>query len=157
MRVEYHPTTLPHMEDVYTVVRDRGMSTFQTLCALSDNPSNPTYLSLGHFHWWTTHLLPTIDKTNVSFNIFSGGKLTNNRYSSYGSANQLITSNPLFIKAICWDTGLSTTRPLCALSSGPLNSTFNSWTILIGNHCPITFCLHLSHATDPRWQFTNNF
>jgi len=49
----------------------------------------------------TTHLLPTIDKTNVNFNSFSGGKLTNNGYSSYGSANQLITSKPLFIKATC--------------------------------------------------------
>ena len=66
------------------------------------------------------HSLPTIDKTNVNFNSFSGGKGTNNRYSSSGSANQLITSKPSFIKATCWDTGLSTTRPLCALSSDPL-------------------------------------
>jgi len=81
---------------------------------------------LDTFHWLTTHLLPTIDKTSVNFNSFSGGKLTNNRYSSYGSANQQITSKPLFIKATCWDTGLSTTRPLCALSSDPLNTSFNS-------------------------------
>ena len=72
--------------------------------------------------------LPTIDKTNVNFNSFSGGKLTNNRYSSHGSANQLITSKPLFAKATCWDTGLSTTRPLCALSSDLFNTSFNSWT-----------------------------
>ena len=25
------------------------------------------------------------------------------------------------------------------------------------NHCPVTFCWHQSHATDPRWQSTNNF
>ena len=83
---------------------------------------------------WTPYIgepltqLLTIDKTNVNFNSFSGGKRTNNRYSSYGSANQLITSKPLFIKATCWDIGLSTTRPLCALSSDPFNTQFYSWT-----------------------------
>ena len=36
-------------ENVYTVVTTKALSTFQTLCALSDNPSNPKYLSLGQF------------------------------------------------------------------------------------------------------------
>jgi len=80
--------------------------------------------------------LPTINKTNVNFNSLSGGKRTNNRYRRSGSANQLITFKTLFIKATCWDTGLSITRPLCALSSDPLNTSVNSWTILIGKPLP---------------------
>jgi len=144
MLVEFHSTTFPlrrTMEGrrqlkkyqvgrtVYSVVRDRGLSTFQTLCALSDNPSNPTYLSLGQiFIGEPLTQQPTSNKTNVNFNSLSGGKSTNNNYSSSSRTNQLITSKPIFIKATCWDTGLFTTRPLCALSSGSLNPTFNSWT-----------------------------
>ena len=121
MRVEYHPTTRPLMENVYIVVRDRSLSTFQTLCALSANPSIPTYLSLGHFLIGEALTqLPTINKTYVNFNRLSVGKRNNNRYRSSGSANQLITSEISFSKATCWDTGLSAGRPLCALSSDPL-------------------------------------
>ena len=119
--IELWVLMFPLKENVYIVVRARGLSTFQTLCALSDNPSNPTYLSLGHFLIGEPLTqLPAIDKSNVTFNGFPGGNRTNNRYSSSGSANQLITSKPSFFKATCWDTGLSTTRTLCALSSNPL-------------------------------------
>ena len=42
------------------------------LCALSDNPSNPTYLSLGHFHIGEPITqLPAIDVTNVKINRLS--------------------------------------------------------------------------------------
>jgi len=102
--------------------------------------------------------LPTINKTNVNFNSLSGGKRTNNRYRRSGSANQLITFKTLFIKATCWDTGLSITRPLCALSSDPLNTSVNSWTILIGK--PLPNYLLLTSVTcnrHSRWQSTNNF
>jgi len=107
------------------------------LYALSDNSFNPTYLSLGHsLIGEPLTQLPAINKTNVNFNRLSGGKRTNNRYSSSGSANQQITSKLSFVKATCWDTGLSTTRPLCALSSDSLNPTFNYWHILIGKPLP---------------------
>ena len=49
-------------------------------------------------------------------------------------------------------------RPLCALSSDPLNPTFNSLTILIGK--PLPNYLLLTSVTcnrHPRWQSTNNF
>ena len=69
--MEYHPTTLPLTENVYTVVRTKGLSTFQTLCALSDNFPNPTYLSLGHFLVGEPLTrLPAIDKTNVNLIVF---------------------------------------------------------------------------------------
>ena len=89
------------------------------------------------------HSLPTIDKTNVNFNSFSGSKDTNNRYSSSGSANQLITSKPSFIKATCWDTGLSTTRPYVPYPT----------TLPILHICPLdTFSLVDHSPTTCHWQ-----
>jgi len=52
---------------MYTVLRTKGLSTFPTLCAISDNISNPTYLSLGHFIGEPlTHYLPLAKVMSVS-------------------------------------------------------------------------------------------
>jgi len=51
---------------------DRGPSNFQTRCALSDDPLNPTYLSTGHFQIGEPITqLPAADLTNIKCNKLS--------------------------------------------------------------------------------------
>ena len=53
------------------------------LCALADDPFNPTYLSPGHFLIGETLTqLPAADYTNVNVTDFPSGRPTNNFSSS---------------------------------------------------------------------------
>ena len=61
---------------LHTVFRDSGLSKLQTLCSLSDDPSNPTYLSLGNFLIGEPLTqLPTIDLNNVKVNRLSSWQM----------------------------------------------------------------------------------
>ena len=63
------------------------------LCALSDDPFNPTYLSPGHFLIGEPLTqLPDAEFTNVKCNRLSRCRPTNNNFSSSGNDGHLTTS-----------------------------------------------------------------
>jgi len=75
------------------VVGDRGLSKFKTLISLSDETSNPTLLSLGHFLIGKPLIqLLAIDLTNVETNRLSMWQTYKNRYCSSDSDGQMINS-----------------------------------------------------------------
>ena len=65
----------------------------RALCALSDDPFNPTYLSPGHFLIGEPLTqLPLADFTDVTCNRLSGGKPTNNNCKISGNVGHPTTS-----------------------------------------------------------------